>query len=100
MPGRAATAKGAVFEVFCYVRLLRCAPARRRIGFAGSASQLVGSRTHNASWQSVEKCSRTPMCSTKRAEQWLAAHVRSNHVHAIIEAETRPERIMNDRELN
>jgi len=36
----------------------------------------------------------------------LAAHVRSSHVHAIVEAETRPERIMNDfksyasRELN
>ena len=36
----------------------------------------------------------------------LAAHVRSNHVHMIVEAETRPERIMNEfkayasRELN
>ena len=36
----------------------------------------------------------------------LAAHVRSNHVHAIVEAETLPERIMNEfksyasRELN
>ena len=36
----------------------------------------------------------------------LAAHVRSNHVHVIVEAETRPERIMNEfksyasRELN
>jgi len=36
----------------------------------------------------------------------LAAHVRSNHVHTIVEAETRPERIMNElksyasRELN
>lgn len=36
----------------------------------------------------------------------LAAHVRSNHVHAIVEAETPPERIMNEfkayasRELN
>lgn len=36
----------------------------------------------------------------------LAAHVRSNHVHAIVEAEMRPERIMNEfksyasRELN
>ena len=26
----------------------------------------------------------------------LAAHVRSNHVHIIVEAETRPERIMNE----
>ena len=26
----------------------------------------------------------------------LAAHVRSNHVHAIVEAETRPETIMNE----
>ena len=26
----------------------------------------------------------------------LAAHVRSNHVHVIVEAETRPERIMNE----
>jgi REP element-mobilizing transposase RayT len=36
----------------------------------------------------------------------LAGHVRSNHVHAIVESETRPERIMNEfksyasRELN
>jgi REP element-mobilizing transposase RayT len=36
----------------------------------------------------------------------LAAHVRSNHVHILVEAETRPERIMNEfksyasRELN
>lgn len=36
----------------------------------------------------------------------LAAHIRSNHVHAILEAETRPEKIMNEfkgyasRELN
>jgi REP element-mobilizing transposase RayT len=36
----------------------------------------------------------------------LAAHVRSNHLHAIVESETRPERIMNEfksyasRELN
>jgi REP element-mobilizing transposase RayT len=36
----------------------------------------------------------------------LAVHVRSNHVHTIVEAETRPERIMNEfksyasRELN
>jgi REP element-mobilizing transposase RayT len=30
--------------------------------------------------------------------QWalLAAHVRSNHVHIVVEAETRPERVMND----
>ncbi|PWU05735.1 MAG: hypothetical protein C5B51_13845 [Terriglobia bacterium] len=30
--------------------------------------------------------------------QWhlLAAHVRTNHVHIVVEAETRPERIMND----
>ena len=36
----------------------------------------------------------------------LAAHVRTNHVHAVVEAEVRPEKIMNDfksyasRELN
>ena len=36
----------------------------------------------------------------------LAAHVRSNHVHAVVEAEVRPEKIMNEfkayasRELN
>ena len=36
----------------------------------------------------------------------LAAHVRSNHVHMVVEAETRPERMMNEfqsyasRELN
>jgi len=34
-------------------------------------------------------------CSDQR---WrlLAAHVRANHVHVVIEAEVRPERIMND----
>ena len=26
----------------------------------------------------------------------LAAHVRTNHVHAVVEAEVRPEKIMND----
>jgi REP element-mobilizing transposase RayT len=26
----------------------------------------------------------------------LAAHVRSNHVHAVVEAEVRPEKVMND----
>jgi REP element-mobilizing transposase RayT len=31
-----------------------------------------------------------------RAWQLLAAHVRTNHVHLVIEAEPRPERIMND----
>ena len=31
-----------------------------------------------------------------RAWNLLAAHVRSNHVHAIVEAETRPERILNE----
>ena len=41
-----------------------------------------------------------------RGWKLLAAHVRSNHVHAIVEAEVRPERIMNEfksyasRELN
>ncbi len=41
-----------------------------------------------------------------RSWNLLAAHVRSNHVHAIVEAEIRPERIMNEfkayasRELN
>lgn len=31
-------------------------------------------------------------------QQWklLAAHVRTNHVHLVVEAEARPERIMND----
>ena len=33
-----------------------------------------------------------------KGRQWrlLAAHVRSTHVHAVVEAEARPERIMND----
>jgi REP element-mobilizing transposase RayT len=41
-----------------------------------------------------------------RAWNLLAAHVRSNHVHAVVESETGPERIMNEfksyasRELN
>ena len=31
-------------------------------------------------------------------QEWklLAAHVRTNHVHVVVEAEVRPERIMND----
>ena len=42
----------------------------------------------------------------QRGWHLVAAHVRSNHVHAIVEAEARPERIMNEfksyatRELN
>lgn len=42
----------------------------------------------------------------RRGWDLLAAHVRSNHVHAVVEAEVRPERIMNEfkayasRELN
>jgi REP element-mobilizing transposase RayT len=48
------------------------------------------------------------MCSTKSPGQWcwgiaptrgwnlLAAHVRSNPVHVIVETETRPERIRNE----
>jgi REP element-mobilizing transposase RayT len=41
-----------------------------------------------------------------RGWSFLAAHVRTNHVHAIVEADVRPERVMNDfktyasRELN
>jgi hypothetical protein len=31
-----------------------------------------------------------------RGWKLLAAHVRSNHVHTVVEAEARPERIMND----
>jgi REP element-mobilizing transposase RayT len=33
-----------------------------------------------------------------REQQWklLAAHVRTNHVHIVVEAEVRPDRIMND----
>ena len=26
----------------------------------------------------------------------LAAHVRTNHVHSVVESETRPEKVMND----
>jgi REP element-mobilizing transposase RayT len=33
---------------------------------------------------------------TYRGWNLLAAHIRSNHVHVIVEAETRPERIMNE----
>jgi len=32
----------------------------------------------------------------QRGWNLLAAHVRSNHVHAVVEAEARPERIMNE----
>jgi len=34
-------------------------------------------------------------CAQQRWEL-LAAHVRTNHVHLVVEGETRPERIMND----
>ncbi len=34
--------------------------------------------------------------SRQRGWNLLAAHVRSNHVHAIVEAEVRPEKVMND----
>jgi len=37
----------------------------------------------------VERCS-------QRNWSLLAAHVRANHVHVVVEAEARPERIMND----
>ncbi|MCP5119811.1 MAG: hypothetical protein GY953_54125 [bacterium] len=37
----------------------------------------------------VERCS-------DRNWKLLAAHVRANHVHIVVEAEVRPERIMND----
>jgi REP element-mobilizing transposase RayT len=37
----------------------------------------------------VERC-------TDRRWSLLAAHVRTNHVHIVVEAEVRPERIMND----
>ncbi len=33
---------------------------------------------------------------TERHWRWLAAHVRTNHVHIVVEAEVRPERVMND----
>ncbi|MGP8247307.1 MAG: transposase [Bryobacteraceae bacterium] len=47
---------------------------------AGRASVLAAIRGHCA----------------HRGWNLLAAHVRSNHVHAVVEAETRPERIMNE----
>jgi REP element-mobilizing transposase RayT len=34
--------------------------------------------------------------SSNRDWQLLAAHVRTNHVHVLVEAEARPERVMND----
>lgn len=34
--------------------------------------------------------------SSTRHWQLLAAHVRTNHVHVLVEAEARPERVMND----
>src|SRR6185437_12257614 len=50
----------------------------------------------------------SPVSTRNRTSSWnlLAAHVRSNHVHAIVEAEIRPEKILNEfksyasRELN
>src|ERR1035437_1277498 len=53
--------KGAVFEVFHYVRLLRRAPIWLAVG--------GWSPIHNASWQNGEKCSSIPMCSTKCARR-------------------------------
>src|SRR5258706_14847510 len=37
----------------------------------------------------LERCS-------QREWSLLAAHVRTNHVHAVVEAEARPERVLND----
>ena len=37
----------------------------------------------------VERC-------LDREWELLAAHVRTNHVHVVVEAEVRPERVMND----
>ena len=37
----------------------------------------------------IERC-------PERVWTLLAAHVRTNHVHAVVEAEARPERVMND----
>jgi hypothetical protein len=34
--------------------------------------------------------------SLQRGWTLLAAHVRTNHVHAVVEAEVRPEKVMND----
>jgi REP element-mobilizing transposase RayT len=36
-----------------------------------------------------ERCAQQPLCL-------LAAHVRTTHVHLVVEAEVQPERIMND----
>src|SRR4051794_9450958 len=67
---------------------------------------------HTASQQNAEPCCRIPMSLVPASRaavlaaiqmhcahpDWnlLAAHVRSNHVHVVVEAEIRPERIMNE----
>jgi REP element-mobilizing transposase RayT len=40
----------------------------------------------------------TSLLERCRERRWtlLAAHVRANHVHLVVEAEARPERVMND----
>ena len=113
-------------EVFRYVRLLRRALARRGIGPVDRRHNLVGSRLLEPDAQRVmaerremlqypyvlNEAGRTVVLAAiqrhcaYRGWNLLAAHVRSNHVHTIVEAETRPERIMNEfksyasRELN
>ncbi|MEK7404649.1 MAG: transposase, partial [Acidobacteriota bacterium] len=48
-----------------------------------------GSRREVVLASLLERCS-------ERHGSLLAAHVRTNHVHIVVEAEARPERVMND----
>jgi REP element-mobilizing transposase RayT len=45
--------------------------------------------------QAVVLASLREVCS-ERGWRLLAAHVRTNHVHAVVESDLRPERVMND----
>ncbi len=103
------------YEVFHYLRLLRRAPTWRRTRFRRPAPQ--SDRRPLARGRSAPRrhCAQTDgsgplsLDETRRASVlealrnvcshlgWdlLAAHVRTNHVHAIVEADARPERVMN-----
>ena len=41
-------------------------------------------------------CELSPRSARHRGWNLLAAHVRTNHVHVIVEAEVQPEKVMND----
>ena len=95
-------------EVFHYVRLLRGAIARRHNLVGGrllepDAQRLLAERREmlqdpyvlDEAGRAVVLAAIQGHCAY-RGWNLLAAHVRSNHVHTIVEAETRPEKVMNE----